>query len=253
MVLETTAGAPVATLFNHSTHTIGARQGGKRSPAFYGLAAQELEREAGGVHLFLQGASGSTHNLTVGADEAVLRVKGAVNAAREAATPRDVRRLDGLQEPFSFRIRAFDESAEEEAVISYCRKRAGSPEAAESIAEVFRTQRAEIAPHRGETRTTSIQALSVGDVAIVGVPAEFFTVLGQEIKRRSPFRHTFVAELSDDWIGYVPDRRGHELGGYQTWAGHHSYCEPGTGERMVAAAVDLLDRLHARADREDTP
>ena len=121
----------------------------------------------------------------------------------------------------------------------------GWPEIKARFAEVFRTQRAELAPHRGETRTTSIQALLVGDVAIVGVPAEFFTVLGQEIKRQSPFRHTFVAELSDDWIGYVPDRRGHELGGYQTWAGHHSYCEPGTGERMVAAAVALLERLHA--------
>jgi hypothetical protein len=108
---------------------------------------------------------------------------------------------------------------------------------------VFRTQRAEISPHQGETRTTSIQTFVIGDVGIVAVPAEFFTVLGQEIKRRSPFRHTFVSELSNDWVGYVPDRKGHELGGYQTWTGHHSYCEPGTGERMVAAAVSQLERL----------
>ncbi len=32
-----------AVLFNHSTHTIGTRQPGVRSPSFYGLAAQELE------------------------------------------------------------------------------------------------------------------------------------------------------------------------------------------------------------------
>jgi hypothetical protein len=36
---------PIATIFNHSTHTIGAREPGKRSPGFYGLAAQELESE----------------------------------------------------------------------------------------------------------------------------------------------------------------------------------------------------------------
>jgi len=87
----------------------------------------------------------------------------------------------------------------------------------------------------------------LGDIAIVGVPAEFFTVLGQEIKRRSPFRRTLVAELSGDWIGYLPDRLGHRLGGYQTWTGHHSYAEPGTGERVVAAALEQLDRLHAAA------
>jgi hypothetical protein len=118
-----------------------------------------------------------------------------------------------------------------------------SQESADAIALVFRTQRAEISPHQGETRTTSIQTFVIGDVGIVAVPAEFFTVLGQEIKRRSPFRHTFVSELSNDWVGYVPDRKGHELGGYQTWTGHHSYCEPGTGERMVAAAVNQLERL----------
>ena len=243
LTFETSDGAPVATLFNHSTHTIGARQPGRRSPAFYGLAAQELEREQGGIHLFLQGASGSTHNLTVGVDEAVVRVKDAVNRARAAAVPRPVDRLAAIKEPFEFRIRAFDESAEEEAVMSYCTKRMGSAGEANATAEVFRTQRAEIAPHQGETRTTSIQTFAIGDVAIVAVPAEFFTVLGQEIKRQSPFRHTFVAELSNDWVGYVPDRRGHELGGYQTWTGHHSSCEPGTGERMVAVAVSQLARL----------
>jgi len=247
LAFETEAGAPVATLFNHSTHTIGARQPGKRSPAFYGLAAQELERERGGVHLFLQGASGSTHNLTLGVEEMVTRIKDAVTRAHEAAAQLPVGRLAALKEPFEFRIRAFDESAEEEAVTTYCAKRMGTPGEAAATALVFRTQRAEIAPHRGETRKTSIQTIAIGDVAIVAVPAELFTILGQEIKRSSPFRHTFIAELSNDWVGYVPDRRGHGLGGYQTWMGYHSYCEPGTGERMVAAAVEQLERLHAGA------
>jgi len=243
LAFERTDGKPVATLFNHSTHTIGARQRGKRSPAFYGLAAQELEAEQGGHHVFLQGASGSTHNLTVPPDEMVIRIKHAVNQARAAATPREVTHLAALKEPFEFRIRPFEESAEEEAVMTYCAKRMGNRETAEATALVFRTQRAEIAPHQGEKRMTSIQTVAIGDVAIVAVPAEFFTVLGQEIKRQSPFRHTFVSELSNDWIGYVPDRKGHQLGGYQTWTGHHSYCEPGTGERMVAAAVNQLERL----------
>jgi hypothetical protein len=250
MAFETADGKPVATLFNHSTHTIGARQPGKRSPAFYGLAAQELEREQGGIHLFLQGASGSTHNLTVGVDEAVIRLKDAVSRARSAAVPRAIDGLAAIKEPFEFRVRAFDESAEEEAVMSYCTKRMGTLGEANATAEVFRKQRAEIAPHQGETRTTSIQTLAIGDVAIVGVPAELFTVLGVEIKRQSPFRHTVIAELSNDWVGYVPDSSGHELGGYQTWTGHHSYCEPGTGERMVATALSQLGRLQKQLQEQ---
>ena len=64
-----------------------------------------------------------------------------------------------------------------------------------------------------------------------------------DIKSRSPFEHTYVAELSNDWIGYTPDREAHKLGGYQVWTGLHSYAEPGTGERIVDQAVEMLNEL----------
>ncbi len=82
------AGKTRALLFNHSTHTIGTRSGKNvRSPSFYGLAAQELEHEIGGTVGFLEGASGSTHNITgVPVAEAVLRMKPAVREARAKAT-----------------------------------------------------------------------------------------------------------------------------------------------------------------------
>ena len=78
---------------------------------------------------------------------------------------------------------------------------------------------------------------------MVGVPAEFFTVLGQDIKRRSPFRYTYVAELANDYIGYLPDKKAFDLGGYQTWTGLHSFADRDAGERMVDAAVRMLDEL----------
>ncbi len=83
----------------------------------------------------------------------------------------------------------------------------------------------------------------IGDVAIVGVPAEYFTVFGVDIKRRSPFKNTYVAELANDWIGYLPNREAHEFGGYQTWMGLHSYAEPGTGERVADEIVAMLQQL----------
>ncbi len=74
----------------------------------------------------------------------------------------------------------------------------------------------------------------------MGVPAEFFTILGKNIKRRSPFWYTYVAELVNDWIGYVPDKEGFKLGGYQVWTGLHGYVEAGMRERIVDEAVDML-------------
>ncbi|MHB0961030.1 MAG: hypothetical protein ACYC6N_09310 [Pirellulaceae bacterium] len=240
-------GKNLAVIFGHSTHTIGALTGNFRSPAFYGMAAQRMEQDLGGTFCFLQGASGSTHRLDGEATEASQRIEAAVREALAAATEQSQPTLAAIKRPFTFRVRHFDEQAEEQAVTAYCTKRIGA--GAEGVIEVFRNMRKDLAAHQGEERTTWIQAIRIGDVVIVGVPAEFFTVLGMEIKRRSPYPHTFIAELSNDWIGYLPDREGHQLGGYQVWTGFHSYAEAGTGERVVEAAAEILQELAAQEGR----
>ncbi len=237
-----------AVLFNHSTHTIGTRLPGRRSPSFYGLAAQDLEAEMGGLFCFLEGASGSTHNLSLSGEEATRRIKSAVHEALSRSTPRPVTRLAALRRPFKFRVRQFDEASEEAAVARYCRKRSGAY--AESIIQVFRDMRKNLDPERGGERETWVQTMLIGNVAFVGVPAEFFTKLGLDIKNRSPFPNTYVAELANDWIGYLPDLEGHKLGGYQVWTGYHSFAEPGTGERIVDQAVEMLKEMAAQGSGE---
>lgn len=231
----------LALIFNHSTHTIGTHKSGVRSPSFYGLAAQELEVALGANVCFLEGASGSTHNLHLSGDEMSVRIKRAVENALGEAMPRPVNKLGAIKRLFKFKVRDFDEAQEEEAVARYCRKYA--PAQADQIIPVFRSMRKQLASQRGQERETWLQVLRIGDVAIVGVPAEFFTQLGLDIKNRSPFRHTYIAELANDWIGYLPNLEGHKLGGYQCWTGFHSYAEPGTGERMVDEAVAMLKEL----------
>jgi hypothetical protein len=231
-----------AATFNHSTHTIGTRTPGMRSPSFYGLAAQELETETGATVQFLEGASGSTHNLDLKTPEMIERIKLAVKDSLAKAKPRDVARLKSIKRPFKFKIRTFDEQVEADKVERYVRKRA--PQGADAIIKVFADMRKELAPLQGEERETWLQTMLIGDVALVGVPAEYFTVLGLEIKKRSPLENTFVAELANDWIGYLPDREGHQLGGYQTWMGLHSYAEPGTGERIVEEVTKMLGEIN---------
>ncbi|MBI4662994.1 MAG: hypothetical protein HY735_29650 [Verrucomicrobia bacterium] len=230
-----------AALFNHSTHSIGPRQPGKRSPSFYGLASQDLEAELGGTFCFLEGASGSTHNLTLNGAEMTERIKKAVRDGLAEAKHKPVLRLASLKRPFKFKVRSFEEAKEDEAVVRYCRKWVGTY--GERVIEVFRDMRKSLAPQQGRERETWLQVMLIGDVAIVGVPAEYFTKLGLDIKNRSPFRHTYVAELANDWIGYLPDLDAHKLGGYQVWTGFHSFAEPGTGERIADACVAMLKEL----------
>ena len=78
------------------------------------------------------------------------------------------------------------------------------------------------------------------DTALVTLPHEVFTELGLGIKAASPFRRTFVVTLANDLDFYIPTRRAFEEGNYEP-----TTCplEPGCGERLVAAAVKLLNEL----------
>ena len=236
-------GNSIAVIFNHSTHTIGTRSGRDvRSASFYGLAAQDLEKEFGGIYSFIEGASGSTHNVRgVPVPEAIDRMKRAVTKARTQAATLPIARIAALKQPFTYKMRTFDEKTEDAKVVKYLK--AHAPASADRIQEIFADSREKLRPAMGQERTTWLQVIALGDIAIVGVPAEYFTTLGLDIKARSPFKHTIIAELANDWIGYLPDRAGQTLGGYQTWTGLHSDTEPGTGERIADEAIKMLQQL----------
>lgn len=89
------------------------------------------------------------------------------------------------------------------------------------------------------TMTVEVNSITLGDVALVGVPGECFVELGLEIKRRSPYRYTFVFELCNASIGYVPTRKAYDEGGYEATS---TPLQPGSGERLVEAALALLQR-----------
>ena len=74
------------------------------------------------------------------------------------------------------------------------------------------------------------------------MPGEVFVELGLAIKKRSPFPHTFVIELGNECIGYIPDRRSYAEGNYEP---ESARCAAGSGERLVEAAVRLLGELAA--------
>ena len=238
-------GQSIAIIWNHSTHTIGTVANNVRSPSFYGLASQELEKETGAVVSFLEGASGSTHNIdAVPVSTCIERLKAVVHEARSKAERHTVQKLLSIKRPFKFRIRHFDEDDEAANINRYCKKYFQSQ--AKYVGAVFAKMRNQLKSKQGEERETFLQAMLIGDVAIVGVPAEYFTILGADIKKRSPFKYTYIAELANDWIGYLPDREAHRLGGYQTWMGLHSYAEPGTGERVADELVAILSELKVR-------
>ena len=49
-----------------------------------------------------------------------------------------------------------------------------------------------------------VQALAIGDIAIVGTGFELFSGPGRAVRERSPFRTTLVLGYSNDYLGYLP-------------------------------------------------
>ena len=103
-----------------------------------------------------------------------------------------------------------------------------------------------------------IQAISVGDIGFVGIPAEYFVELQLNIKKRSPFKRTFVSELANGWVGYIPTKKAFEENmkdvpsetmkafdhkGYEVRSALSRGFLPGVGEAMANTAVELLEKL----------
>ncbi|OQC66188.1 MAG: Neutral/alkaline non-lysosomal ceramidase [Verrucomicrobia bacterium ADurb.Bin006] len=99
----------------------------------------------------------------------------------------------------------------------------------------------DIAERAGRPYRVEVQAVALGaDVAWVSLPGEVFVELGLAIKKRSPFSHTYVVELANENIGYIPDRRSYAEGNYEP---ESARCAAGSGEALVEAAVRLLTAL----------
>ena len=98
------------------------------------------------------------------------------------------------------------------------------------------------AKRAGKPIEGEVQVIAAGpDLAWVGLPGEIFVELGMAIRKASPFRYTIVNSLANDWLRYVPNRKGFAEGSYEAT---NTRGGPGTGELLVESATRLLIELH---------
>lgn len=87
-----------------------------------------------------------------------------------------------------------------------------------------------------------IQAIRIGDQAIVSLPFEVLVEIGLEIKEKSPFPDTFTISLANGGYGYLPPPHQHELGGYETWIGTSKF-EKESSVILTKALLEMLGEL----------
>jgi len=90
----------------------------------------------------------------------------------------------------------------------------------------------------GDTYNMELQLLSIGsDVCMIGVPGELLGEVGLEMKWHSPFRHTWIAYNSTDYVSYLCHANAIFSGGYEA---RMQQFEPRIGLKLVNSAVDAM-------------
>jgi len=93
-----------------------------------------------------------------------------------------------------------------------------------------------------------INAVRIGDLALVTFGAETFTEIGMKVKAASPAAHTLFASVSDGSISYLHTEESHAEGGYEVDVAPLAYRYPGrlqAGCEKIAldAAKSMLEKL----------
>lgn len=231
LFIDKATNQPAYIVGNYAAHPLAGHApgiGGHRISADYpGAFRTYIESETGAGAMFLSGAAGNMvprgHEL--GAD-AIQRV--GISLARAA--------IDGaicaMRDRKSYRIASETLESTIEKVSVPIRKIAKMPP-----------------DYKGQkTVELEIQAVSIGDVCLLGVPGELLAELGLEMKWHSPFRKTFILYCSTAYFTYLCHGNALVSGGYEAnsqWMGMRG------GLALVNTAVDAAHKLYDRAFPEE--
>lgn len=103
-------------------------------------------------------------------------------------------------------------------------------------------------PHaaHGACVETSVSALAAGALALLGLPGETASEYRAKFRRRSPFAHTMLISLANDFIGYLPTDEILRQGAYEAALSPLDPME----EALASLADKALVRVHAATQQE---
>jgi len=88
-----------------------------------------------------------------------------------------------------------------------------------------------------------LQAFRLGNAAILAVPGEPFVEEQLRIKLESPFPFTWMAHMSNAYVGYIPTLRAFQRGGYETRTGQGSKLAPEALTMIGDTSLEMLKAL----------
>jgi len=255
--VQDASGRPLSLLANYGLHYVGGIPPGELSADYFGEFARQMadRLQAGSrfVGIMSNGASGDVNNyrfpdarprsapfarVRAVASRVADRV-AAAHARTDFATAVELRMSEvtlnsGIRRP-------------DAAQVKYAEKLlagAADPDRL-TMDEVYARETIRFSEAEPSVQL-KLQAIAIGDMAIVAIPCEVFAGIGLEIKRRSPFPVTCIIGLANGYNGYLPSPQQHALGGYETWRSSWSYLERKASVRITDAILEQLQTMCPR-------
>lgn len=234
-------GTPVAVLLHYACHPVVLGPDNlEYSADFVGTARALIEKELKTTCLYLQGGCGNINPYV----DKTPRSQGGVEAMHKMGT--ELGRLVAKTAAETKTAAAEHPSLEFEArqVPVRLRWNVQDPEVKAILSQAygkrFDTYLAGMLK-TGIVKTELTTVLIDDQVAIVGMPGEFFVQFQTELKSRSPVPTTLLVGYTNGYHAYFPTIRDAAAGGYGGKTA--TYVEPGAGERLTDEALVTLYKM----------
>ncbi len=94
-----------------------------------------------------------------------------------------------------------------------------------------------------KTVETTLQAVRIGDAALVGIPGEPLVEVGIRVKKNSPLSPTSIVSYANGYCGYIAISEAYEQGGYEVTPTWWNRLTKGSAESLIQESVSLINRL----------
>ena len=121
------------------------------------------------------------------------------------------------------------------------RKRLDYMDSAELYVHTGTLQRYEVQEYC-DTVAAEIHAVRLGDIVFVTNPFELFLDYGNQIRARSAAAQTFVSQLTNGALAYLPTEAAQKAGHYSAYVSS-GYVDYRSGERLVSETLDMINDL----------
>ena len=239
-------GALLGCIVNFTCHPTDYGDGPILSAGYPGVLAAEMKRHGWPVTLFLNGASGNISRTNPVVGSRIPMEEAGQILAEDALSA-----IGAMQFGDDWAVRATrttvqlpyrDATPEQQAGTVRGAQRFVDPAIYDELMPALKARIAE----RG-SQPAEVQALFLGNLAFVGIPAEYFVEHQLRIKQETYPTHALVVGHANGMVGYVPTAAAFKRGGYETTFAPSSRLAPEAGDLLADAAIRLVrEHLGAR-------